>query len=177
MTETPDPTAMPQDWEYEPETMPDHDPPEDQPPPEDFETPSHTARLLSDQGSQTLLAPDEPQPNERLNSEPMLDEPSELQAHLGGQTEPPPDASRVPMQGPLAPTLQIIPAHRRPQRGYPYIETACETCPISLWFASPTDLKCMCRAMSILTWETVQPGDIEVCDAREQALIEQAASL
>ena len=44
-----------------------------------------------------------------------------------------------------------------------------------MWVESTDDLKCMCRALAIIVWETINPGKIITCDTREYALQELAA--
>ncbi|MDO8607903.1 MAG: hypothetical protein Q7R40_15310 [Phaeospirillum sp.] len=61
-------------------------------------------------------------------------------------------------------TLQQLDAHRRPQR-----EIICETCPNSMWFASPTEVKCYCRVMFLIVWSTREPNEITLCDGPEIA--------
>ncbi|CAG0908859.1 unnamed protein product, partial [Cyprideis torosa] len=41
-----------------------------------------------------------------------------------------------------SPTLEALESHRRPAQ-----KTACEQCPHSVWFSSPTEVKCYCRVM------------------------------
>ena len=43
----------------------------------------------------------------------------------------------------LSPTLSTLQMSRRPKEA-----TACERCPNSVWFTSPTEVKCYCRVMS-----------------------------
>ena len=58
-----------------------------------------------------------------------------------------------------SPTLDALAASRRPQAA-----TVCETCPNSMWFASPTELKCYCRVMFLVTWSSTAPHEITHCD-------------
>lgn len=60
---------------------------------------------------------------------------------------------------PLSPTLAALAPARRPRDG-----TACETCPNSVWFASPAEVKCYCRVMYLVTWSTREPNRIISCD-------------
>ena len=43
-------------------------------------------------------------------------------------------------------------------------KTACEACPNSVWFSSPTEVKCYCRVMYLVTWSTKEPNQITGCD-------------
>ena len=58
-----------------------------------------------------------------------------------------------------SPTLDALDASRRPKAA-----TVCETCPNSVWFASPTELKCYCRVMFLVTWSSTTPHEITHCD-------------
>lgn len=58
-----------------------------------------------------------------------------------------------------SPTLDALDASRRPTAG-----TVCEHCPNSVWFASPTELKCYCRVMFLVTWSSQAPNQITHCD-------------
>lgn len=41
----------------------------------------------------------------------------------------------------------------------------CAACPHSMWFASAEHLKCFCRLMHVLTWNSEEPSSpIRVCD-------------
>ena len=60
---------------------------------------------------------------------------------------------------PLSPTLTALDESRRPSR-----EVVCATCPNSVWFASKTEVKCYCRVMYLVTWSTVEPNEIKLCD-------------
>lgn len=59
----------------------------------------------------------------------------------------------------VSPTLAGLAENRRPQTA-----TACEHCPNSVWFASPTELKCYCRVMYLVTWSSDKPNQILLCD-------------
>ena len=56
-------------------------------------------------------------------------------------------------------TLAGLDASRRPPT-----KTVCETCPNSVWFASPQELKCYCRVMFLVTWSTQEPNQLTLCD-------------
>ena len=58
-----------------------------------------------------------------------------------------------------SPTLDALDASRRPQA-----RTVCETCPNSVWFASPAEVKCYCRVMFLVTWSSKAPQQITHCD-------------
>ena len=61
----------------------------------------------------------------------------------------------------ISPTLAALGVDRRPK-----VVTVCETCPVSLWFASPVELKCYCRAMYLVVWSTKDPTQITHCDGQ-----------
>ena len=67
-------------------------------------------------------------------------------------------AEKTPLP-PASPTLDALDASRRPTAG-----TVCEHCPNSVWFASPTELKCYCRVMFLVTWSSQAPNQITHCD-------------
>lgn len=72
------------------------------------------------------------------------------------------DPSQPPQPvSPGSPTLGALAATRRPK-----VATACEICPMSLWFASPVELKCYCRAMYLITWSSKEPSQITHCDGQ-----------
>ena len=56
-------------------------------------------------------------------------------------------------------TLSELEPRRRPQA-----KTVCETCPHSVWFSSPTEVKCYCRVMYLVTWSTAEPNTLTNCD-------------
>ena len=58
-----------------------------------------------------------------------------------------------------SPTLHSLDKRRRPRPA-----TACEECPNSVWFTSPTVVKCYCRVMYVVTWSTKDPNQITACD-------------
>ena len=58
-----------------------------------------------------------------------------------------------------SPTLAGLEKIRRPQAG-----TVCETCPNSVWFASPVEVKCYCRVMYLVTWSSKEALRITACD-------------
>ena len=58
-----------------------------------------------------------------------------------------------------SPTLTALDAARRPK-----IKTACETCPNSMWFSSPEEVKCYCRIMHMISWSGKDSNLITMCD-------------
>ena len=62
---------------------------------------------------------------------------------------------------PTAPshTLETLEPRRRPQPA-----TICEGCPNSVWFTSPSELKCYCRVMYLITWASREPNQLTACD-------------
>ena len=74
------------------------------------------------------------------------------------RTAPEPVGTRTPLPT-ESPTLAALEASRRPHPG-----TVCETCPNSVWFASPAEVKCYCRVMFLVTWSSSEPHQITHCD-------------
>ena len=58
-----------------------------------------------------------------------------------------------------SPTLAALDRNRRPT-----VRTACEHCPNSMWFATPAETKCYCRAMYLVVWSSKEPSQITHCD-------------
>ncbi len=58
-----------------------------------------------------------------------------------------------------SPTLDQLDKTRRPEPA-----TICEGCPNSVWFSSPTEVKCYCRVMYLVTWSSEEPNRITGCD-------------
>ncbi|MBK1718078.1 hypothetical protein CKO27_10545 [Thiocystis violacea] len=56
-------------------------------------------------------------------------------------------------------TLGALDPSRRPTAA-----TVCEHCPLSLWFASPKEVKCYCRAMYLIVWSSKEPNQLILCD-------------
>lgn len=76
-------------------------------------------------------------------------------------TAPPPsalvdEATEHPSQ-----TLAALDESRHPKA-----KTVCETCPNSVWFASPAELKCYCRVMYLVTWSSKEPNQLTHCDGQ-----------
>ena len=57
------------------------------------------------------------------------------------------------------PTLTALGPSRLPK-----VSTVCETCPLSLWFASAKTLRCYCRLMFTVTWDSAAPLPLTHCD-------------
>jgi hypothetical protein len=103
----------------------------------------------------------------RTNMTHPINEDEELEVALAAldQPEPPPVEQRASItaatasDSPVSPTLAALEQHRRPK-----FATACEICPLSLWFASPAEVKCYCRAMYHITWSSKEPNQITACD-------------
>ena len=60
-----------------------------------------------------------------------------------------------------SPTLTALDAARRPK-----IRTACESCPNSMWFSSPEEVKCYCRIMHMISWSGKDSNLITMCDGK-----------
>ena len=106
---------------------------------------------------------------------PTVIEPDSLEAASDAEDPTPtPDlaeeatpGSLLPSAAPLAigppsaasPTLAALEASRHPQQ-----KTACETCPNSVWFSSPEEVKCYCRVMYLVAWSSQAPNQITHCD-------------
>lgn len=82
-------------------------------------------------------------------------------AALEQEQQQEPEAMGEALSGasPQSPTLVALVDARRPQAS-----TVCERCPNSIWFASPTEVKCYCRAMFLVTWSSKEPNQITHCD-------------
>lgn len=61
-------------------------------------------------------------------------------------------------------TLLQIEESRRPNPS-----TVCEVCPASVWMATPKAVKCFCRVMRVITWETHDPNTLTHCDGLQIA--------
>ena len=46
------------------------------------------------------------------------------------------------------------------------VKTVCESCPNSVWFNSPMEVKCYCRVMYLVVWSSLEPNEILECDGR-----------
>lgn len=60
-----------------------------------------------------------------------------------------------------SPTLLALDKSRQPK-----VKTACETCPNSMWFSSPEEVKCYCRIMHMISWSAKEANLITMCDGR-----------
>ena len=58
-----------------------------------------------------------------------------------------------------SPTLAALDESRRPKA-----RTVCESCPNSVWFSSPAEVKCYCRVMFLIVWSNKEPNQITACD-------------
>jgi hypothetical protein len=56
-------------------------------------------------------------------------------------------------------TLQQLEPNRRP-----LARTACDSCPHAVWFSTPTELRCYCRVMFLVSWDSKKPSEITSCD-------------
>ena len=70
--------------------------------------------------------------------------------------EPAPASSSI-----NSPTLLSLDESRRPQT-----RTVCDHCPNAVWFASPTEVKCYCRVMYLITWSSKEPNVLIECDGQ-----------
>ena len=59
----------------------------------------------------------------------------------------------------------------------PPTEVRCRSCPNSMWFSSPTEVKCYCKVMFLVSWSTDQPNEIHLCDGAEPPPTEAAPDL
>ena len=57
----------------------------------------------------------------------------------------------------LRPVVQALSAEHRPS-------TVCTRCDSSLWFRSPTDLRCYCQVMHLVVWSKDEPNQLVDCD-------------
>ena len=75
--------------------------------------------------------------------------------------EPAPQLPATDRESPTvsSPALESLDKQRRPRPA-----TVCEGCPNSVWFTSPTEVKCYCRVMYLVTWSTKEPNQITACD-------------
>ena len=60
-----------------------------------------------------------------------------------------------------SPTLSALDKARQPK-----VKTACETCPNSMWFSSPEEVKCYCRIMHMISWSGKDSNLITMCDGK-----------
>ena len=102
-----------------------------------METTAADEDLLAD--AMSKLDMPQPEPQARPEAEP---------------SSPAPDIPSV-----TSPTLESLPKQRRPP-----LATVCETCPNSVWFCSPKEVKAYCRVMYLVVWSTKEPNQITGCD-------------
>lgn len=79
------------------------------------------------------------------------------EAALGERYSPPPESE-------VAPSVPSQALARLDKRRRPNPATVCESCPNSVWFTSPKEVKCYCRVMYLITWSTRDPNQITSCD-------------
>ena len=114
------------------------------------------AQALASMDSTPPGADEPPEPGEVLE---FGDEPLEP-GFLDELEQPPVDESPfAPLEEPQSLVLQALDASRRPKA-----RTVCERCPNSVWFSSPTEVKCYCRVMFLVSWSTKEPNQITGCD-------------
>ena len=102
----------------------------------------------------------------------MSDIEIEIEPEETGDFHPPVTTASGSLQDYVSPTLLSIPAKIRPAT-----YTACETCPASVWFASPGAVSCYCRIMHLTTYTSENPQTFQFCDGREMALAERQAKM
>jgi len=113
-------------------------------------------QLISD----ALAALDGPSPSTDEDEE-AAPEPSAaelLAAPVAPEDEP-------PAEMPVGPTLSALAADRSPKESI-----VCRTCPQSVWFASPGEVKCFCMIMRLMVWTTGEPTEITHCDGPFMAI-------
>lgn len=68
------------------------------------------------------------------------------------------------------PTTSLV-LMQTPKELYPTQMVACMQCPVAVWQLEDKSLKCYCRALYRVTWETSKPGKIRACDMPLQAAL------
>jgi len=116
------------------------------------------ALALLGQEPPTTVEPSTPDPAPEFDDE---DPPSQPDPSEKASAPLPPPAAPLTIGPPSAasPTLAALEASRHPQQ-----KTACETCPNSVWFSSPEEVKCYCRVMYLVAWSSQAPNQITHCD-------------
>ena len=116
------------------------------------------ALALLGQEPSTTVEPSTPDPAPEFEDE---DSTSQLDPSEKASAPLPPQAAPMAVGPPRAasPTLGALEASRHPQQ-----KTACETCPNSVWFSSPEEVKCYCRVMYLVAWSSQAPNQITHCD-------------
>lgn len=107
------------------------------------------------------------------------------------QAEPPDPDERIPPRVTSTasePTLTGAPWHALPSQAWeppypnwaidrtdsrqtPLPDFACMTCPAAVWLTGKGKLLCYCTVMRVETWSTENPQQIQVCTAKEMAII------
>lgn len=59
----------------------------------------------------------------------------------------------------ISPVLQKLEPSRLPAEF-----TVCQTCPNSMWFSTKDRLKCYCRVMFLVSWDSLNPQVMTDCD-------------
>lgn len=62
----------------------------------------------------------------------------------------------------ISPVLQRLEPSRLPTDF-----TVCQTCPNSVWFSTKDRLKCYCRVMFLVSWDSLNPQPMTECDGLE----------
>ena len=89
-----------------------------------------------------------------------MSEADEINNLIASLDEPLPEEVKIE-EPPHSSTLAALDESRRPSP-----EVACGTCPNSVWFASPDEVKCYCRVMFLVSWSTKEPNTITHCDGK-----------
>ena len=55
----------------------------------------------------------------------------------------------------ISPTLSDLEQTRRPQP-----RTACDQCPNAVWFSTKEEVRCYCRVMFLVSWDSKKPSEI-----------------
>ena len=104
-------------------------------------------------------------------SEKMMSDEERIEAALAqletrADGDHPQDSTEVTCRAPptspalsRGPTLTALGSSRLPK-----VSTICELCPLSLWFASAKELRCYCRLMFTVTWDSTAPLPLTHCD-------------
>lgn len=77
----------------------------------------------------------------------------------GESSRPPSIAPPLLPESWRGPTLSSLEQARLPK-----VSTVCESCPVSLWLASAKELRCYCRMMHTMTWDSADPRPLTHCD-------------
>jgi len=93
--------------------------------------------------------------NNQDDTDVMMDEELQEAMKLLGQPQP------RGVETEQSPTLSALDKARQPK-----VKTACETCPNSMWFSSPEEVKCYCRIMHMISWSAKDANLITMCDGK-----------